>query len=132
MSQPRKNALLQFPGIGLAGFQHVATVIRFDHDRGAAPQSLADQSRDMSEVHQRRDLDAGVSGGETEVIDRIMRNGERMKIDFADAKVVTRLDLFDAIAQRRIAPSRLVRTDAEALADIRRPRFGRDEYRAIH
>src|SRR5258707_1946678 len=78
VTEPRKNALLQFPWVMLDCLEHVAAVIRFDHDGRAATQSFRDQSRDVTEVHQGRDLDSVVSGRESEVVYRIMRHCERM------------------------------------------------------
>ena len=41
MAEPRKDSLLQFPRIIFDGLQHVAAVVRFDHDRRATAQSFA-------------------------------------------------------------------------------------------
>src|SRR6185369_3788108 len=84
MAQARKDALLQFPRVVVAGLEHVSTVIRFDHDGRAAAESFRDQRGDVTEIHYRRDLHALVSGGETEVVDGVVWNCERMKIDFTD------------------------------------------------
>ena len=96
----RENALLEFPRVGVASLQHVSAVVRLDHDRGATAQTFGDECRDVSEVHHGGDLHAVMRRGETEVVDGVVRDRERVKVDLADAKVLTRLDLFDAIAQR--------------------------------
>src|SRR5438876_12196576 len=107
MPEARKNALLQFPRIMLDRLEHVAAVIRFDHDGRASAQAFSDQSSDVTKVHHRRDLYAGVRRGEAKVIDGVVRHGERMEIDLADAKVFARIDLDHSIAQGIGATARL-------------------------
>src|SRR6266550_4896859 len=118
MTEPREDALLQFPGIDLAGFQHVAAVIGFDYDRGTATQPFGDERGDVTEIQQRRDLHARVCGGEAEIVDRVMGNRERVKIDLANAKVSARLNFFDAIAEAFYAAARLFGVYAKAFAYI--------------
>src|SRR5258708_38511923 len=99
MTEPGKNSLLQFPGIILDRLEHIAAVVRLDYNRRTATQTLSDQGRDVTEIHQRRDLDSGVGGRESEVVHRVMRHRERMKVNIADAKVVSRVDLNHSISQ---------------------------------
>src|ERR1043165_5621628 len=98
MAESGENALLQVPRIIVAGLEHVAAVIRLDHDRRAAAQTFGDERRDVTEVHHGGNLHALVSCGETEIVDGVVWNRERMKIDLADAKVFARLDFFYSIA----------------------------------
>ena len=99
VAESRKDSLLQFPGIIVASLEHVAAVIRLDDDRGATTQSFGDECRHVTKVHQGRDLHALMCGSETEIVDGVVRNCERMKVDLADAKVLARLDLFNSIAK---------------------------------
>src|ERR1041385_4061948 len=105
VAQTREDALLQLPGIIVAGFEHVAAMVRLHYDRGATTQTFSDQSSDVTKVHHGGDLHAVVRCGETEIVDGVMRNRERMKIDLADFEIFARLDLFDAIAQGLGAPA---------------------------
>ena len=100
MAEPRKNSLLQFPGINVASLQHVAAVVRLHHDRGATAQLFGHQCGDVAEIHQRRDLYALVSRSESEIVDRIVGNREWVKIDLADPEVFAGFNLLDAIAKR--------------------------------
>jgi hypothetical protein len=118
MSEARENALFEFPRIRVAGFEHVAAVVRLDHDRRAAAQLFGDQGRDVTEVHHGGDLHAVVSCSEAEIVDSIVRKSERMKIDLANAKVFARLDLFDAIAERTSAATRFFSVYIETFADV--------------
>src|SRR5690349_18031371 len=113
MSETREDALLEFPRITVAGLEHVAAVVRLDHDRRAVAQLFRNERGDVTEVHHGRDLHAVMRRGEAEVVDRIVRNRERVKIDLADAKVFARLDLFDAIAQRFRTSSWFLGVDVE-------------------
>src|SRR2546421_12757117 len=79
MSQARKNALLQFPGIMLDGLEHVAAVIGFNDDRRTAPQSLRYQSGNVPEIHQGCDPGARVGSSEAKVIDCIVWHRKWMK-----------------------------------------------------
>src|SRR5438105_7247982 len=99
MAEARQDPLLQFPRVMLDSFQHVATVVRFNDDRGTAAQPLGNQGRDVPEVEQRRDLHAIMSCCESKIIDRVMRYCEGMKLDFPDLKVTTRIDFHRAISQ---------------------------------
>src|SRR6267142_2148350 len=118
MPEPRQYSLLQFPGINVAGFQHVATVIRLDNNRGATPQAFADERSDVAKVHQGRNLYALMRRGETEIVDCVVWNRERMKVDLADAKVAARLNLFDAILEGFGAFARLFVVHIRALAYV--------------
>ena len=89
MAKSRKDSLLQFPGVTLHRLQHVAAVVRFDDDGGATAQLLRNQRRNMAKIHQRRDLHTVVRCRETKIIDRVVRHRERVKVDRADAKVLT-------------------------------------------
>ena len=80
MAGAREYALLQLPRIDAARLEHVAAVVRLDDDGGATAQTFLNQRRDAAEVHQRRKLHTGVGGRETEVVNRIVRDGERMKV----------------------------------------------------
>src|SRR2546422_8998326 len=86
MPEPRKNPLLQLPRILLDRFQHVAAVIRLDHDRCATTKPFRHQSRDAAKVHRRGDLHSVMGGGKAEIVDRIVWHRERMKVDLADTE----------------------------------------------
>src|SRR5215208_3381546 len=101
-------------------------MVRLHDDRRATAQSFGDQRRDVPEIHHRCDLHALVRGGETKIINSVVRNSERMKIDLADAKVFARLDLLDAIAQRFGAPPRFIARDVEPLAYVSVESFSGD------
>ena len=117
VTETRQDALFQFPRIIVTRLEHVSAVIRFNHDRGAATEPFGDECGDVTKVHHRRDLHALVRGRETEIVDSVVRNRERMKIDLADAKVFARLDLLDSIAQVTAVP-----TDFKAATpDSRKP-----------
>src|SRR5215467_6919939 len=118
MAQTGQDPLLEVPRIRVASLQHVATVVRLDHDRCATAKLFGHQRSDVTEVHHRRNLYALVSGGEAEIVDGVVRNRERMKIDLADAEVSARLDLFDPISERFLAPARFVSVYSEAFADV--------------
>src|SRR5690242_20171365 len=98
MPESREDALFQFPRIAVTRFQHIATVVRLDHDRGATAQLFRNERRDVPEVHDGRNLHAVMSRGEAEVVDSVVWNRKRMKVDLADAEVLAGFDLFDAIA----------------------------------
>src|SRR5215470_18799638 len=108
MAQTRQDSLLEFPRIRVASLKHVATVVRLDHDRRAAAKLFGHKRGDVTEVHDRRDLYALVSGGKAEVVDGVVRYRERMKIDLADTEVSARLDLFDPISECFLTPARFV------------------------
>src|SRR2546423_2008420 len=114
VAQARQNSLLQLPRIIIAGLEHVATVVRLNHDSRAAAESFSDQRGDVAEVHHGCDLDALVSGSETEVVDCVVRNGEWMKIDLANFEVSARLDLLHSIVERLGAAAWLFATDVES------------------
>src|SRR6185369_13280470 len=118
VSQTRQDTLFQLPRIIVAGLEHVAAVIRLDHDRGATTQTFGDECRNVTEVHHGRDLHPIVCGSETEVVHRVVRNRERMKVDLADTKIFARLDLLNSIAQSFRTSTRLVVSDVNALADV--------------
>src|SRR6185369_6676198 len=121
----------QFPRVIVAALEHVSAVIRFDHDGRAAAQSFRDQRGDVTKIHYGGDLHALVSGSETEVVDCVVRNCERMKIDLADAEVFARLDLLDSIAQCFGATTRLFSVDVETFADVSVECFPGDVNRTI-
>src|ERR671911_563891 len=56
-----------------------------------------------------------MSSSESKVVDGVVWDCERMKVDFADPKVFARLNLFDAILQRASAFSPLVVAGIERL-----------------
>src|SRR5205823_12760524 len=89
MAETRKNPLLQFPRILLDCLQHVAAVIRFDHDRCATTKPLRRQSRDAAKVHRRGYLHSFMCGGNAEIIHRIVGPCERMKVYLAATNVST-------------------------------------------
>src|SRR6266851_124512 len=60
-----------------------------------------------------------------------MRHRERMKIDFADAKVFTGINLDHAISQSISAPARLVAGDVATFADVSIARLCRHEDGAV-
>jgi hypothetical protein len=85
----------------------------------------------VAKVHQRGNFHALVSRREAKIVDRIVRNGERMKVDLADAKVAARFYLFDAVAERASPFPGLFIVYVEALADVSIAGFGGDVDRAI-
>src|SRR5438034_8983605 len=97
MAKPRQNSLFKFPGINIARLQHVAAVVRLDNYRGTTAQAFADERRNMAKVHQSRNLDALMRCCEAEIVDCVVRNCERMKVDLANTKVLTRFYLLDPI-----------------------------------
>src|SRR5437588_9070240 len=97
MPEPRKNSLFQLPGIVLDRLEHVATVIRFDHDRRASAQTLRNQGRDLTKVHHGRHLDPGMRRRETKIVDRVVGHSERMKVDLADPEVLSGVNFYQAI-----------------------------------
>src|SRR6266567_7267308 len=115
MTEPRKNALLQFPGIVFDRLQHIATVVRFDHDRCAAAQLLGDQCSDVSKIQHGRDFYAVMRGGETKVIHRVMGHREWMKVDLADAEIVSGINFYHPVTQGIGAPPGLVARDVSTL-----------------
>src|SRR5687768_3847111 len=98
MTETRQDSLLQIPRIIVTGLEHVSAVIRFDHDSGATAKLFSDECRDVAKVHHGGDLHALVSGSETEIINGVVRNRKRMKIDLADPEIFTRLDLLNSIS----------------------------------
>src|SRR5207253_8852924 len=88
MAETRKNPLLQFPRILLDCLQHVAAVIRLDHDRRATTKPFHHQSSDTAKVHRGCDLHSVMPRGKDEVIYRIVRNREWVKVDLADREVL--------------------------------------------
>src|SRR5215213_1115312 len=131
MAQTREDALLQFPRIVVASLEHVAAVVRLDHDRGATAQSFSNQRRDVTKIHNRRELYALVCGSKTEIIDGVVRNREWVKIDFADFEVFARFDLFHAITERFGAASWFFVTDVDFLTHVRVECFSGDVYGTI-
>ena len=101
---PRRGVMRLHPRIIVTGLEHVATVVRLDHDRRAAAQPLGNERRDVTKIHHGSDLHTLMRRSKTEIVDGVVRDGKRMKIDLADAEVFARLDLLDAIAQRFNAP----------------------------
>ena len=87
----------------------------------------------MTEVQQRRHFHSVMRRSKTEIVDGVMRDRERMKLDFADLKVAAGINFDDAIPQRMSALSRFVIRDPEAsgLADISIARLRRNKNRAI-
>src|SRR6184192_3387177 len=53
--------------------EHVAAVIRFDHNRRTPAQPFRNQRRYVTKIEQRRDLHSVVRRGETKIVDRIVR-----------------------------------------------------------
>ena len=103
MSGARHDALLEFPRIDRAGFQHVAAVVGFDDDAGARAYVFAHERGDVSEVGDGGDAGSFVRGDEAEVVGGVVRDGEGMEVYVADLKVVARRDLFGAFAQDAFA-----------------------------
>src|SRR5688572_5386731 len=93
-------------------------MIRLDHDRRATAQPLGDQRRDVTKIHHGSDLHALVRSSKTKIVDGVVRDSKRMKIDLANAEVFARFDLLDAIAQRFDAPARLITADVEPFAYV--------------
>src|ERR1041385_6786695 len=118
MSQTRQDTLFQLPRVIVASLEHVAAVIRLDHDCGATAQTFGNERGDVAEVHHGRDLHPLMSCSEAEVVDGIVWNREGMKIDLTDAKVFARLDLFHSIAHSFRASTWLVVADVEAFAHV--------------
>src|SRR6266550_4500907 len=131
MTEAGKNSLFQFPGIGIASFQHVATVVGFDHDRGATTQPLANECRDVAKVHQGGDLHPLMRRREPEIVYGVVWDGEGVKVDLADAKVAARLYLLDAVLKRPGAFAWFFIVNVETLADVGIAGFGGNIDRAI-
>ena len=89
MAEPGKYPLLKFPRVVFDCLEHVAAVIRFDHDRRAAAQSFRNQGGDVAKVHQRGNFHSLMSRRKAEIVDSVVRNSKGVKIDFADTKVFT-------------------------------------------
>jgi hypothetical protein len=106
-------------------------VIGFDDYRGATAQSLADQRRNVAKVHQGRDLYALVRRGKAKIVHGIMRDGERMKVDLADAKVAARFYLFDPVLKRASAFAWFFIVNVGAFTDVSLAGFGGNVDRAI-
>jgi hypothetical protein len=68
-------------------------VVRFDKDRVAPAQFLADQSSYVPKIRQCRDPNTVVFCEKAEIIHCVMRHREWLKIDIANAKVSIRFDL---------------------------------------
>src|SRR6185369_12550733 len=82
------------------------------------PARCISRSRQSPCESSQRDLHALVRGSETEVVDSVVWNRERMKVDLADTKIFARLDLLDAIAQSLHASTRLFVSNVDLLADV--------------
>ena len=61
--------------------------------RGAPAQAFADQRRNVTKVHQGRDLYALVCRREAEIVHRVMWDGEGMEVDLPNAKILAGFDL---------------------------------------
>ena len=72
----------------------------------------------MTKVHHGGDLDALMSSSETKIVDGIVRDRERMKVDLADPKVFARFDLLHSIAQRFSASAWFFIVDVEPFAYV--------------
>jgi hypothetical protein len=59
-----------------------------------------------------------MSGGKTEVIDGVVRNGEWMEVDLTDAEVLARLYWFNSITKCFASTLRLVVSDIETFANV--------------
>src|SRR5256714_13827417 len=94
--------------------EHVAAVIRFDHNRRAPAQPFRNQRCYVTKIKQGRDLHAVMRRCETKIVDRIVRHSERMKLDLSDLKVTAGIDLDSTIAQGVDAFSGLVIRDPDA------------------
>ena len=100
VTEARENSLLQFPGVTVASFQHVTTVVGFYENGSASTQLLGNQRCDVTEVHQRGYLDTRVCGGESKIIDRVVGNGKWVEIDLPNPEILARLDLLHPVIQR--------------------------------
>src|SRR5215210_2481524 len=118
VSETRQNSLLEIPRVIVAGLEHVTAVIRLDDDSCTTAQPFGDQGRDVAKIHHRRDLDALVSRSKPEIVDGIVRNCERVKIDLANLEVFAGFDLFHSIAKGFNAPARFIGVDVESLANV--------------
>jgi hypothetical protein len=72
-----------------------------------------------------------VSCSEAEVVDGVVRNRERMKIYFADAKIFARFDFFYSIAEGFGAASRFVVADVLFFTNVSIERLPGDINRTI-
>lgn len=72
-----------------------------------------------------------MSGGESKIIYRIMRDGEWVKVDSTDAEIPSRIDLDDAVAQGFSPATGLVVRDVASFADVSIARPGGDEDRTV-
>src|SRR2546430_3780231 len=100
--------------------EHVAAVIRFDHNRRASAQPFRNQSCYVTKIKQGRDLHSVVRGRETKIVDRIVRHSERMKLNLSDLKVAAGIDLDSTVSQSIGALSGLVigDPDSSGLANV--------------
>src|SRR6185503_8440963 len=119
MTKAREYSLFQFPGIRITSLQHVAAMVRLDNDRGAASQAFGYQRGHVTKVHQGGNFHALMSRREAEVVYRIMRDSERMKIYFTDPKITARLDWLNTITKRFRTSLRFVVGDVESFTNVR-------------
>ena len=105
MSAFRRDPLFEAPVVNGAGAKHIAAMVRFYIDKIAAIQFFTDQLRHVPEIGQSGDTNAAILCYETEIIDGVVRDRERLKIDIADAEMLIRLDA-DGAALHRLLPSR--------------------------
>src|ERR1044071_6111766 len=72
----------------------------------------------MTEIQDGGHFYATMRRGKAEVVHRIVRNCERMKVDFTDPKVLARIDLNCAMAQNVSPPAGLIVSEVPALTDV--------------
>jgi hypothetical protein len=72
----------------------------------------------MAKIHQSGDFHALMRRRESEIVYRVVRDGEGVKVDLPDAKVSARLNLLYAVLERSSAFARFFVADVLALAYV--------------
>src|SRR5882724_1235691 len=78
----------------------------------------------MAKIHQSGYFHALMGRRESEIVYRVVRDGEGVKVDLADAKVSARLNLLHAVLKRSSAFARFFVADVLALAYVGIAGFG--------
>jgi hypothetical protein len=95
MAGARKDTLLNDPRIG-ADLEHVEVVVGFEDETISFAKVDFDELRHVAKVGADGNLGAVGTKGEPDGIDGVVRNGEGVDVDVADAKTLAGLNGFDA------------------------------------
>ncbi|MGB7467646.1 MAG: hypothetical protein WBW14_32470 [Candidatus Acidiferrum sp.] len=95
MAGARKDTLLNDPRIG-ADLEHVEVVVGFEDETISFAKVDFDELRHVAKVGADGNLSAVGTKGEPDGIDGVVRNGEGVHVDVADAKTLAGLNGFDA------------------------------------